>query len=295
MQKVKHKVLVIIGPTASGKTKLAIKLAKKLNGEIISADSRQVYKGMDIGTGKDLKDYGSQKEELINKRTSIRYHLIDVTSPKKRYTLADWLPAANKAIEDIFSRGKTPIVCGGTGLYIKALIEGYTLPEDEILSVKVQDKIKKLAKLTLPQLLARLKKVDLKTYNLVDKNNRRRVQRALEIYYQTGKPKSKVVSKKKPSYDFEITLINPPADKLRKNIKKRLKERLKQGMVAEVKRLNQSGVSWKKLEEFGLEYRFISYYLRKKINKQELEDQLEKAIIDFTKRQMTWFKQVVKK
>ncbi len=283
-------VIVIVGPTASGKTSLAISLAKKLHGEIISADSRQVYRGMDIGSGKDLKEYGK-----------VPYHLIDIVSPKTNFTLAQWQKAAYKAIDDIVARGKVAIVCGGTGLYIQALVEGYTLPSVTLSSSKgdktnamlrqAQHDIRvKLQKLTLAQLLARLRKVDPKTYKIIDRNNRRRIERAVEIYYQTGKPKSQQIKPQKPPYEFILIGVKRSPETLRERINQRLDQRLKQGMVAEVKRLHDQGVSWKRLESFGLEYRFVAYFLQKKITRIEMREQLQKAIWQFSRRQMTWFR-----
>ncbi len=272
-------VIVIVGPTASGKTSLAVSLAKKLRGEIISADSRQVYRGMDIGSGKDLKEYGK-----------VPYHLIDIVSPKTNFTLAQWQKAAYKAIDDIVARGKVAIVCGGTGLYVQALVEGYTLPLDK----NIQSKVSRvtLQKLTLAQLLARLKKIDPKTYKIIDRNNRRRIERAVEIYYQTGKPKSQQEKPQKPPYEFIMIGVKRSPEKLRERINQRLDQRLKQGMVAEVKRLHAQGVSWKRLESFGLEYRFVAHFLQKKITRIEMREQLQKAIWQFSRRQMTWFRRM---
>lgn len=272
-----NKVIVVLGTTSSGKTKLAVKLARKFNGEIISADSRQVYKGMDVGTGKDLREYGK-----------VPYHLIDVVLPKKQYTLADWQKAADKAIKDVIKRGKLPIIAGGTGLYISALTQGYNLPKEDVKSKAVRQKLNKL---TLKQLLTRLKKVDLKTFKIIDQKNRRRVQRALEIYYQTGKPKSEQNKKKKSDYDFLILGIDMPKEEVDKKILKRLKDMLeKEGMIKEVKKLRQNGVTWKRFDELGLEYGYAGKYLRGKLGYEEMVDQLGKAIIQYAKRQMTWFK-----
>ena len=272
----RYKIIVILGTTSSGKTKLAVRLAKKFNGEIISADSRQVYRGMDVGSGKDLAEYGK-----------IKYHLIDIVSPKKDFSVAAWQKLAYQKIEDIVKQGKLPIVCGGTGLYISALVEGYLMPE-EIVDKAVRNKLNKKS---LKQLLDQLKRIDLDTYNIIDRNNRRRVQRALEIYYQSGRPKSKMVGKIKPDLDFLKIGLTFPRNVLNRRIAKRLKIRLtKEGMVKEVEMLRQSGVSWKKLEAFGLEYRFVARYLQGKLTYQEMEDDLAKAIKDFAKRQMTWFK-----
>lgn len=282
------KVLVIVGTTSSGKTKLAVKLARKFNGEIISADSRQVYKGMDVGTGKDLKEYGSPRSDDRVGAGKVKYHLIDVASPKKQFTLADWQTQSDKAIKDILKRGKLPIVTGGTGLYISALTLGYELPKQD---GKLKSIRSKLDKLSLNQLLTQLKKVDPKTYKIIDQKNRRRVQRALEIYYQTGKPKSVQAKKKKPDYDFLILGISVPKEKLKKNILKRLKDMLnKEGMVDEVKKLHRNGVTWKRLEEFGLGYGYAAKYLQGKLKYEEMVDQLGKAIINLAKRQTTWFR-----
>ncbi|MFA6215207.1 MAG: tRNA (N6-isopentenyl adenosine(37)-C2)-methylthiotransferase MiaB [Patescibacteria group bacterium] len=273
------KAVVILGPTSTGKTKLAVKLAKKFNGEIISADSRQVYQGMDIGTGKDLKEYGK-----------IPYHLIDIISPKKQLTLAQWQALACQKLGDILQRGKLPIICGGTGLYISALVEGYIFQKSENRNQKTEHIRSKLNKLTLKQLLARLKKVDFKTHQIIDQNNRRRVQRALEIYYQTGQTKSEQLKKQPPPDNFLLLGLNFPKAVLHRRIEKRLKHRLEvEGLIAEVKRLRKQGVSWQRLDDFGLEYRWVSRYLQKKISRQELFEGLKKAIFDFAKRQMTWF------
>jgi len=229
----KNKVIVILGPTSAGKTKLAVSLAKKFDGEIISADSRQVYRGMDVGTGKDLAEYVI-KSEIRNPKSEtarIPYHLIDIIDPKKQFTVAEFQRLAYKAIDEILARGKTPIVCGGTGLYISALVEGYVL---QATSYKLQAIRNRLNRLTLKQLLAQLNKIDPRTYKVIDKNNRRRVQRALEIYYQTGKTKSEQLKKQKPPYGFLLLGITLPREILNRRIEERLKHRLeKEGMIEE--------------------------------------------------------------
>ncbi|MDD2807899.1 MAG: tRNA (adenosine(37)-N6)-dimethylallyltransferase MiaA [Patescibacteria group bacterium] len=271
-----NKVIVILGPTASGKTKMAIRLAKKYNGEIISADSRQVYRGMDIGSGKDLVDYGK-----------IKYHLIDIVSPKTNFSVSDWQKKAIKIINELHRRGKIPIVCGGSGLYLNALVEGYNLPPAK----RNASFRNKLNKLTLSQLLKKLKMVDLATYEIIDRNNRRRVERALEIYYQTGEPKSALVSKNKLPYVFLQIGLNFPRDILRQRINKRLKERLaKNLLVKEVGKLKKSGVSWQRLESFGLEYRYVAKYLQHKITRDEMVEKLGVEIYRYAKRQRTWFR-----
>ncbi len=286
------KVLVVLGTTASGKTKIAVKLAKKFNGEIISADSRQVYQGMDIGTGKDLAEYeiNLKSQKLKVKSDGIPYHLIDVADPKEQFTMAKWQKQAILAIEDILKRGKLPIVCGGTGLYISALVDGYNLQESRIKNHESRIR-KKLDRLTLKQLLTRLKVIDFKTYSVVDKNNRRRVQRALEIYYETGIPKSQRPANLKPPYDFLQIGVTYPKNVLHRRIDRRLEHRIfNEGMIDEIKDLKKRGLSYKRLDEFGLEYRFVSKYLKQKISKEKLLIFLSRAIKDFAKRQITWFK-----
>lgn len=284
------RVVVVLGTTASGKTSLAVKFAKKFGGEIISADSTQVYKGMDIGTGKDLNEYqlASGKQQAAS--VKIPYHLIDIVNPNDKFSVADWKIQAESAIRNILKRGKLPIVCGGTALYINALIEGYEFGKKSK-APKIKKSKLNLNKLPLKRLLSELKKVDPETYEIIDKNNRRRVQRALEIFYESGIKKSDQQIKTPPAYDFFLLGLTFPRPALNARIDKRLLERIeKEGMIKEVKRLHNKGVNWKRLEEFGLEYRFVSRYLRDKISCEEMVEQLKNAIHHFAKRQMTWFK-----
>lgn len=292
------KIMVVLGPTASGKSELAVKLAKKLNGEIISADSRQVYKGMDIGTGKVPISYsppagGESTKSSIPAQAGmqifykgIRHHLLDVVSPKQKFDVVKYKKLAEKAIEDILRRGKLPIICGGTGFYIQAIIDNIIFPE-----VKANIKLrKKLEKQPLNKLLPKLKKLDLARFKNIDRKNKRRIIRAIEIAETLGKvPKLK----SKPKYEALQIGININKETLKKNIEKRLEKRLKQGLIAEVKKLHSpptGGVSWKKLIDFGLEYKFVALYLRGKLTKQEMIEQLKTAIGQYAKRQMTWFK-----
>ena len=275
----KGKVIIVLGTTASGKTRLAVNIAKKFNGEIISGDSRQVYKGMDIGTGKDMKEYGK-----------VPYHLIDIVSPKKQFTVAEFQEKAYKAIEDILKREKLPIICGGTGLYIDAVTKGLKFTKLRITNYEFGKIRRKFDKRTLKQLLKLLREIDPATYKIIDKKNRRRVQRALEIYYETGIPKSRQENMDPPPYEFLKIGVTFPRAVLNKRIEKRLDERLKEGMIAEVKRLHARGVSWKRLDGFGLEYRWVSRYIRGMISKEEMREKLFRAICHFAKRQMTWFR-----
>lgn len=284
----RKKIIVILGTNASGKTKLAVKLANKFNGEIISADSRQVYKGMDIGTGKDLTEYIIKVQGTSNKVQVVKipYHLIDIASPKSQFTVGRYQKLANKAIKDILKRDKLPIICGGTGFYIQSLVDGIVLPPKTSGQLR-----KRLNGLTLNQLLIKLKKLDPRAYKAIDKKNRRRVQRAVEVCLQTKKKFSSFKVIKSSDYEFLILGVTWPKAVLKKRIAKRLKERLeKENMIEEVKRLHQQGVSWKKLDEFGLEYRWIAKYLQNQISYEEMYERLKNDIYSFAKRQMTWFK-----
>ncbi len=273
------KVVVIVGSTASGKTSLAIDVARQYNGEIISADSRQVYRGMDVGTGKDLAEY--QQQEVV-------HHLIDIVNPQADFTVEQYQEKAYQAIEDILQRGKLPLLVGGTGLYVSAVVEGYQFPTETADKQQVRQR---LDKKTLPQLLAVLKQVDPDSWHSIDQHNRRRVQRALEIYYTSGQPQSFQRHRQAPPYTFcKIGLRLPPLV-LRQRIHDRLMHRLEhQDMVEEAQRLHQAGLSWKRMEEFGLEYRWLARYLKKELSYEDMVTHLEIDIRRFAKRQLTWFK-----
>ena len=273
-------LIVIVGPTACGKTRLAARLAAKFKGEIISADSRQVYRGMDIGTGKDLIDYTVGKVQ-------VPYHLIDVVDPKTEYNVAKYQKKAYAAIEDVLQRNKIPFLVGGTGLYVDAVTQGYVFSSNKQNSKEIRNKLNKLS---LKQLVSRLRKVDKETYGLIDLKNRRRVQRALEIYYLTGQTKSSQVTKIKPDYDILYLGIKYPLETIYAKIDKRLKNRVDEGMIKEVKALRKKGVTWKRLDDFGLEYRWVAKYLKGEISQKEMLEELKKAIHHFAKRQLTWFK-----
>jgi len=273
-EKVRNKLVVVLGPTACGKTKIGVALAKKFKGEIISADSRQVYKGMDIGTGKDLKDYNG-----------IPYHLIDIADSQEQITLKDWQELALKKIEKLNQQGKLPILVGGTGLYLNSIIDGYVLEDMDV----DKELRKKLNKLSLKQLQNKLRKLDCKAFKKIDINNPRRLIRAIEIA-QVGSSITKMI-KKKPDLDTLVLGIKFDKNVIYKRIDDRLKYRIEnEGMIAEVRNLSQKGVSWKRLDDFGLEYRWAAKYLKKEITKQELLSNLSNAIHHFAKRQLTWFK-----
>jgi len=270
----KKKIIVILGPTASGKSDLAIKLAQKFNGEIISADSRQVYKGLDIGSGK------IKKEEM----KEIPHYLLDVASPKRRFSVSKYQKLSLKAIEKIFKKNKIPIICGGSGFYVQSIIDGLKIPE-----VKPNYKLRKeLSKKTPDELYEMLKKLDKDRAESIDRKNSRRLIRAIEIAIELKKvPK---LEKSPLPYPVLILGIKKEKEELKKLIKKRLLKRLDEGMVDEVKNLYKNKVSFKKLEEFGLEYRYIAFYLQGKMTYDEMVKSLQKEIEHYAKRQMTWFK-----
>lgn len=325
----KDKIIVVSGPTASGKSDIAIALARRFNGEIISADSRQVYRGMDIGTGKVVSDttFPSSKLQILNSKLfyseGIRHHLIDVASPKSQYSVARFKRDAQRAIRDIVRRGKLPIICGGTGFWIDALVYDLQLPD-----VKPNAKLRAhLRKLTPTQLYPRLKRLDPTRAATIDRYNPVRLVRALEIIAATGRPvPAQVQSEKfkvKSGWDILYLGISIPKEKLARRIEKRLDARLRAGMVAEVRRLHEgarlvgprggsNGVSWKRLEAFGLEYRWVARYLQMKNDKLKMKNRksdslhssfgithlslsamrsaLLSDIIAYAKRQLTWWR-----
>lgn len=269
----KPKIIVIVGQTSTGKSDFAVKLAKKVNGEIISADSRQVYKGMDLGTGKITK----------KEMQGIPHHLLDVASPNKVFSVSDFKLHADKKIEEILIRGKTPIICGGTGFYVDAVVDGVMLPE-----VAPNTKLRaKLEKESIEMLFKMLKKLDPTRAKNIDVKNKVRLIRAIEIAKALGKvPKIKLNS----PYDVIKIGLTLPDEVLKERIKARLLARIKKGMLLEIKKLHDNGVSWKRMEMLGLEYRYGALYLQGKFTKQEMIEKLNIEIWHYAKRQKTWFK-----
>ncbi|OHB23936.1 MAG: tRNA (adenosine(37)-N6)-dimethylallyltransferase MiaA [Parcubacteria group bacterium RIFCSPHIGHO2_02_FULL_48_10b] len=347
----KPKLLVILGPTASGKSELAVELARKLNGEIVSADSRQVYRGMDVGTGKVPKDKmrdmksgpsinsgssrAKSRDEIRNKFQNskisaegesasggknrklylyrgVRHHLIDVADPKKTFTVVDYVRLAQKAIDEIARRGRLPIICGGTGLYIDALLYGITFP-----AAKANKKLRQLLeKQSAERLFKELKTKDPRRADTIDPYNKRRLIRALEIIAATNAPTpsslttihcSMIVGdgenpQRRTNRPYLKIGVKKSRDELRALITQRLKKRLEGGLVDEVRRLHeQRRLSWKKLESFGFEYRYVSWYLQNKLpahcypsetasDADALVSCLDQKNWQYAKRQMTWFK-----
>jgi tRNA dimethylallyltransferase len=271
-------MIAVVGPTASGKTALSIDIAKRFHGEIISADSRQVYRGMDIGTGKITK------REMLG----IPHYLLDVASPRRTFTAAHYQRLGKTAIKAIIAKKKLPIVVGGTGLYIDALLHGYALPD----VAPNRELRRKLEKRTAGNLFFELKRRDPRRADTIDRHNKRRLIRALEVVLATRRPvpsRGEALARNN-NYDVLKIGIAVAPDKLKKNISARLARRLRGGMVKEIERLHENGSSWKRLDSFGLEYRFVSRYLRGMITKQEMIALIEKESWFYAKRQMTWFK-----
>tara|TARA_B100000945_G_scaffold312686_1_gene307573 strand:- start:1337 stop:2278 length:942 start_codon:yes stop_codon:yes gene_type:complete len=286
-QKNKSKdLIVILGPTASGKTSLAVQLAFTLNGEIISADSRQIYKKMDIGTGKDLDEY------IINNK-KIPYHLIDIHEPMFNYNLSKFLNDFEISFNYIKSKKKQPILCGGTGLYIKSVLLNFQIPP-VIPNILLRSKLEKL---NLNQLKKKLEEIKPSISNDVPTDTKRRIIRTIEV--ELYRKKSKQIMPKKSIKKFNndnITVIgiNYPRKIIRERITSRLIHRLNNGMIHEVDSLLKEGVSSKRLEEFGLEYKYINHFLNKKISKNEMISKLNTAIHQFAKKQMTFFRNIEK-
>ncbi len=269
------KLLVILGPTATGKSDLAVRLAKKFGGEVVSADSRQVYKGLNLGTGKIT----------TREMRGIRHHLLDVTSPSKIFSAAEYKQQAEHALSDILKRDKLPIIAGGTGFYIDTVVNDASLP-----AVPANPILRKrLSKKAVGELFALLKKKDPRRAGEIDPKNPHRLVRALEIVETLGRvprKNKKVVGE----YDALYIGLNFPADKLKKKIGTRVVTRMKKGMVAEARRLHAQGLSYRRMRGLGLEYRYLADLLEKKMTNNEFIEQLSSAIWKYTRRQMTWFK-----
>ena len=275
------KMVTILGPTASGKTTLATRLAHTIGGEIISADSRQVYRNMDIGTGKDLADY-------VVDGKKIPYHLIDIAEAGTKYNLYQYQHDFHVAYQDIVSRDERPILCGGTGLYLEAVLKGYALspvPQNAELRARLEGK--SLAELTqkLSDLKAQTGSV---MHNTTDVDSCQRAIRAIEI--ETYNIEHTTALRTMPGIDSLIIGVNIEREERRRKITARLKQRLDEGMVEEVRTLLDSGIAADDLIYYGLEYKFITEYIIGKLTYEEMFRQLEIAIHQFAKRQMTWFR-----
>jgi len=274
---VSHPIIAIVGPTACGKTKRAVELASAINAEIISADSRQIYRGMDLGTGKDLNEYGK-----------VPYHLIDIRPAGYKYNLYEYLADYEHAEEDITSRGRRVILCGGTGMYVEAVLDGVKMPE-----VPANHELRnRLAHHTLQELTSILSKY--KTlHNTTDVDTCARAIRAIEIEeYYAANPERKAMADKNRATKRDAVIIglDISRDDRRRRISERLRERMEQGMLAEVQSLLDCGISPEDLIYYGLEYKFMTLHLTGRLSYQEMFDALEIAIHQFAKRQMTWWR-----
>jgi tRNA dimethylallyltransferase len=269
------KILVLLGPTASGKSDMAVEIALQYGGEIVSADSRQVYAGLDIGTGKIM---------MLEMR-GVPHHLLDVvTDPNKQYSVAHFKRDAEKAIDGILSRGKLPILCGGTGLYIQAIVDNVLTPEI-VPNTALREE---LASKTADELFRMLQKLDSKRAETVDSKNPRRLIRAIEIAKSLGAvPK---LPERSPKYDSLQIGIQTDKETLRARIEIRLGKRLAEGMIEEVAELHEKGLSFERMDELGLEYRYVAKYLQEKITREEMKKELATKIRQYARRQMTWFK-----
>ena len=280
----KPKVIVICGPTASGKTSLSVELAKKCNGEIISADSMQIYKEMNIGTAK----------VTLEEMQGIKHYMIDIVSPTERYSVAEFKVQAEKAIEEILKKGKTPIIAGGTGLYVNSLI--YNIQYNDI---KINEEYRKyleerVEKEGLQSLYEEAKKIDFEAMKSISKNDQKRILRVLEMYHQTGKTKTELEKesrKEEVKYDYKVYAISWEREELYKRINKRVDIMIEQGLIEEVENL------LKKYNKFptamqGLGYKEVVEYLDKKITKEEMIEKIKMETRRYAKRQITWFKKI---
>ncbi len=280
-----NRIIVICGPTATGKSDYAVQLAQKLasegiEAEIISADSRQVYKGLDIGTGKITP------AEMHD----IPHHLLDVASPKRTFSVAQYKKLADKAIASIIKRNKVPIIVGGTGFYIDTVVFNQQLPE-----VRANKELRTaLDKLSLDELRQQLQQLDAERFESIDIHNKQRMIRAIEIASALGKVPNIKTIPRTSKYTVEWIYLDLPDEVLKEKIHARLIKRMKDDMIQEVADLHASGISWKRLEALGLEYRFVAEFLQEKISIEEMMAQLETAIWQYAKRQRTWFKKYAK-
>ncbi|RJP71271.1 MAG: tRNA (adenosine(37)-N6)-dimethylallyltransferase MiaA [Ignavibacteriales bacterium] len=272
-----YNLITILGPTAVGKTRLAALIANRINAEIISADSRQVYKGMDIGTGKDLQDY------FVNNH-AVNYHLIDIAEPTEEYNLFRFVNDFQNAFNKINSVNRIPILCGGTGLYLNAIIRNYSLkespPDKELQNL--------LRSLPTEELKERLFKLNPALHNTTDLLDKERLIRAIEIAGTSDKSVTQL------NINSLVIGVKLERSIIKERITNRLKLRFENGMIDEVKKLAESGLSFEKLNFFGLEYRYIGLYLQGQLSYDEMFEKLNYAIHNFAKRQMTWFRKMEK-
>lgn len=271
----KPRIIAIVGATSTGKTAFAVALAKRIRGEVVSVDSRQVYRGLNLGTGK------ATKREMAG----VPHHMIDVASPSRVYSADRFVRGARTAIASILKRGNVPILCGGTGFYLDMALGRMTSP-----NVPPNPKLRaSLSKKSATELFLILKKLDPKRARTIDRHNPVRLIRAIEIAKALGHVPP-MIDVRNQSWEVLTIGLTLPSEKIAARIKARLAARLKAGMLAEARRLHVGGLSWKRMEELGLEYRYMARHLQGKLSRQEMEDQLLREILRYAKRQRTWFK-----
>lgn len=272
--KTNNTLIVVLGPTSSGKSDLAVLLAEKFNGEVVSADSRQIYKGLDIGSGKITK----------TEMRDIPHHLLDVANPKKRFSIAEYQKLATDKISEIFQRGKNPILCGGTGFYIQSIVDGIIIPE-----VSPNESLRKeLSSKSTEELFSILQNLAPQRASEIDAKNPVRLLRAIEIAKATGEIQP--LQKNTPPYHVIQIGLTVDKEDLKKNISERFEKRIRIGMIEEATQLHKNGLTWKRMRELGLEYRTLADFLTNKITKEEMRETIIKESLDYVKRQMTWFK-----
>ena len=278
----KSKLIVICGPTASGKTSLSIELAKRINGEIISCDSMQIYKDMTIGTAKPTK------EEM----DGVPHYLLDFVSPSDRYSVADFKQEATKKIDDILNRNKVPIIVGGTGLYVDALVKNITYPEIEI-DLKYREQLEKdIQDNGLEELYKQAVKIDEQAMKNISKNDKKRIMRVLEIYHQTGKTKTQLEAESRlvpPPYEYIVFAIDMDREKLYERINKRVDIMMEQGLIQEVNDLINKYTEFPTAMQ-GLGYKEVVEYIEGKTTKDEMIEKLKMETRHYAKRQLTWFR-----
>jgi tRNA dimethylallyltransferase len=295
-----NKIVVILGPTSAGKSAVAIKLAREFDGEIVSVDSRQIYRGMDIGTGKVIRDanikhqtpstkqdtkYKIQNTKDIFMSEGIPHYMIDIVNPQDTFSAAEFKQQADKVIADILRRGKLPILCGGTGFWIKSIVDNIAYPEVE----PDWQLRKELDKESTEELFSRLKKLDPRRAKDIDAKNKVRLIRAIEICGSLGHVPDTKYQIPNTKYQFLQIGVSVPKETLHARIKARLDARWSDGMLAETEKLHRQGLSWEKIQSFGLGYFWMPEYLQKKIILEELYEKVYLAEKDYAKRQMTWF------
>lgn len=278
MSSTKQKVVIIMGPTASGKTNVAVQLAQEVHGEIISADSRQVFRDMDIGSGKDLDEYGS-----------IKYHLINILNAGAEFSVSDFQKRAMQSLHQVVSNSNFPIICGGTGFYIKALIEDYQFKKPQS-DKTITDPLEKRERWELYQMLVSM---GLWHQHHWESDSKRRIARTIENYYN---PSSSEIFQTAFSNTYQAKIYYTLIDRntLKSRIKTRLVVRLKEGLIAEVERLMSESISFERLERYGLEYKWIARYIKKVITYEEMIERLTTDICRYAKRQMTFIRYMQK-